>query len=699
MLAAAAACLPGAAFVVAAQEEAARRNSPGNSQTGHTNNESAGAHGSQAVAAKGPTRTPGGRIGPQRSEEDLGGPVGITLGDGFAMQTDSWKILVRKGRDMALQSGEGGTQLQLRDGECEFIFEGDAHARHITLRADELSFTIRRDRETGELQTEVTLRGDVLVRQEDRGPNAFHARVGSLRAERLILTVAGTEFRMRAESIAGMEVDAKGERVMNELLRSRAEAEGDPPPKTTPILGQVVDGEYCDSFSPPSDQDILKVLGTQEGMGAQSLANDEYSADDIRIVKEKLADYVDGPCVIPLLGRAQLHHARYKCTVFVGRQRHVLHVDHQHIHVLGGEKAKVHYATDSPNAARPMNEPRGVHIGHLDVRRLAVADAEWQKLLAEQNVRQRLNQPVEVNFHEVPLEQALDGIAESIGINVVVDEEGLREADPKADAPVTLDLSQPVPARAALQVLLAPRHLGYAIDGDALKVTSAERARGMVYLIAYRVSDLVTPIAGFVRDRSADGTPDAWRNVGGVGRIVASPENMCLVVGQTEDVHDQIADLIHRLHELGKSHLLLDVKVIQMPADAPSKGTFEGILRKSQEAPCVLDADQRSRIIDASQKDRQTRILQHQVVVRNGQQVILPLGGVDRQESATDARLALLPIVNEGTSVSLGAGFRKGQGDDDAIKHHDVPDGRSLLLQGEGHEGDKIMVIVSFSRH
>ena len=34
------------------------------------------------------------------------------------------------------------------------------------------------------------------------------------------------------------------------------------------------------------------------------------------LVKEKIADYVDPPRVMPLVGPVQLHHAHYKCTVY-----------------------------------------------------------------------------------------------------------------------------------------------------------------------------------------------------------------------------------------------------------------------------------------------------------------------------------------------------------------------------------------------
>ena len=40
----------------------------------------------------------------------------------------------------------------------------------------------------------------------------------------------------------------------------------------------------------------------------------EVQRNNIRIVKERIADYIDPPRFVPLIGPAQLHHAHYKCT-------------------------------------------------------------------------------------------------------------------------------------------------------------------------------------------------------------------------------------------------------------------------------------------------------------------------------------------------------------------------------------------------
>ncbi len=77
----------------------------------------------------------------------------------------------------------------------------------------------------------------------------------------------------------------------------------------------------------------------------------EVQRNNVRITKEKIADYVDPPRVYPLLGPAQLHHAHYKCTVYYSERtrvgwpvphtlenqdaQEVIYIDHNHLHMVG----------------------------------------------------------------------------------------------------------------------------------------------------------------------------------------------------------------------------------------------------------------------------------------------------------------------------------------------------------------------------
>ena len=76
----------------------------------------------------------------------------------------------------------------------------------------------------------------------------------------------------------------------------------------------------------------------------------EIQRNNTRIIKEKIADYIDPPRSYPKIGEAQLHHVHYKCTVCCDKSTKVgwpithtatekqvtdvLYIDHNHLHVF-----------------------------------------------------------------------------------------------------------------------------------------------------------------------------------------------------------------------------------------------------------------------------------------------------------------------------------------------------------------------------
>ena len=77
----------------------------------------------------------------------------------------------------------------------------------------------------------------------------------------------------------------------------------------------------------------------------------ERYRDNVRIHKIKIADYIDPPRVVPLIGPVQLHHAHYKCTIYFSETTRVgwpvpyttvdedgaevIYIDHNHFHMIG----------------------------------------------------------------------------------------------------------------------------------------------------------------------------------------------------------------------------------------------------------------------------------------------------------------------------------------------------------------------------
>lgn len=59
-------------------------------------------------------------------------------------------------------------------------------------------------------------------------------------------------------------------------------------------------------------------------------------------------------------------------------------------------------------------------------------------------------------------------------------------------------------------------------------------------------------------------SPDSWDAVGGPGAIEPFPTNLSLVISQTQDVHDQIADLLTQLRRLQDLQVTIEVRFITL---------------------------------------------------------------------------------------------------------------------------------------
>lgn len=118
-----------------------------------------------------------------------------------------------------------------------------------------------------------------------------------------------------------------------------------------PILGPLTPGGPHVALDPPSDDEVMIALERARPSEGGIPFFHEVQRNNVRIVKEKIADYIDPPRFVPLIGPAQLHHAHYKCTIYftevtrVGwpvphtlndeEAVEVVYVDHNHFHMVG----------------------------------------------------------------------------------------------------------------------------------------------------------------------------------------------------------------------------------------------------------------------------------------------------------------------------------------------------------------------------
>ncbi len=118
-----------------------------------------------------------------------------------------------------------------------------------------------------------------------------------------------------------------------------------------PILAPLVPGGPTAAMDPPSDDEVMRALERARPVQGGIPFLWEMHRNDVQIVKCVVADYIDPPRFIPLIGPAQLHHAHYKCTVYFRETKHVgwpfphtindedtvevVYIDHNHFHMVG----------------------------------------------------------------------------------------------------------------------------------------------------------------------------------------------------------------------------------------------------------------------------------------------------------------------------------------------------------------------------
>jgi general secretion pathway protein D len=275
---------------------------------------------------------------------------------------------------------------------------------------------------------------------------------------------------------------------------------------------------------------------------------------------------------------------------------------------------------------------------------------------AEQEIQRSLSKGVEVRFINRPLAEVMDTLGRMAGVNVYLDPQGLNAEGVTTDTPVTLNLTQPISLKSALNLVLSPLGLSHVIQNEVLRITSEQTRDSNTYARAYYVADLVMPIPNFVPNgslglpgaireslnaltgsglmprfsgagmpltmaknegqppeakssadvlaqinnfggpggmgnfnNSAPGSgpgglrggtgpdfdslvelvtstiaPQSWQEVGGPGAISGYENNLSLVVSQTQEVHEQIADLLEQLRRLQDLQVTIEVRFITL---------------------------------------------------------------------------------------------------------------------------------------
>ncbi len=272
---------------------------------------------------------------------------------------------------------------------------------------------------------------------------------------------------------------------------------------------------------------------------------------------------------------------------------------------------------------------------------------------AEQEIQESLKTRVDVKFQNQPLSEVIETLGRMAGVNVYLDAHGLSAEGVTTDEPITINLTEPISLRSALNLILEPLHLSYVIQNEVLRITSEQTRESNTYVRVYNVADLVIPIPNFMpsyniglpgalreamnatgmvrqsasyepvaltlaknevapaapsnasvlAQMSSSGMlpspssrssmpsglipggmggatmadfdtlinlitttikPETWEAIGGPGSIEGFPTNLSLVISQTQEVHEQIADLLDQLRRLQDLQVTIEVRFITL---------------------------------------------------------------------------------------------------------------------------------------
>jgi len=125
-----------------------------------------------------------------------------------------------------------------------------------------------------------------------------------------------------------------------------------------PILGPVTSGSEPVALDPPTPDEVIRALEKARPVEGGLPFLYEVQRNNVQMVIDPIADYMDPPRVYPLVGPAQLHHAHYKCTIYFTEITRVgwpipyttvdedtvevVYIDHNHLHMVGN-------VTDGPS--------------------------------------------------------------------------------------------------------------------------------------------------------------------------------------------------------------------------------------------------------------------------------------------------------------------------------------------------------------
>jgi type II secretory pathway component GspD/PulD (secretin) len=234
-----------------------------------------------------------------------------------------------------------------------------------------------------------------------------------------------------------------------------------------------------------------------------------------------------------------------------------------------------------------------------------------------------------------------------------------------------------MPTRTCALLLAAGLFWATAAHAQQPAPAATRASQPKMVLVPYQVADLVIPLGEkgaktdeerlmkLIQDTVA---PRSWAAMGGQGTIDYFPITMTLVVNQTPDVQEQVADLLARLRHEQDTEVCLEVRVISVPecfferlgvsAEDMKHLTSKGVFLSDKVVARLLEAvqgEQRANVLQSPKitmlngqvgcvdcTDKQSFVTGAEVVHRDGKPILVP----KTEEVVTGLRMSACPRVS-----------------------------------------------------
>ncbi|MBI1914813.1 MAG: STN domain-containing protein [Planctomycetes bacterium] len=182
------------------------------------------------------------------------------------------------------------------------------------------------------------------------------------------------------------------------------------------------------------------------------------------------------------------------------------------------------------------------------------------------SLEERLAMPISLNCKDASLVSLIDDLRAWRRINIVFDRKALEDEGISQDTKINIRVEN-VALKSALNLVLRQVGLTWKIQDEVVLITTPRVARAPLVRKIYSISDLVradrssrkckNPATREAEEAAADEVialiedtiaPPSWVSVGGDCAIEYFSLGRALVVTQTPEVHEQIADMLAALH-------------------------------------------------------------------------------------------------------------------------------------------------------